>query len=124
MGGGKRIEVATAECFQEIDYDGRVDDVVDDDTEEEDDIPVVNNSPIKKVGMDSHLRQAGIVVRRKDSLDKEKVLKYLTAALSNLTDEEREAEGTIQEVGDEEIFYSKDSAQHGRQSERAACQCI
>ena len=88
VGDNIRLEQAVSKYFEEIGYAVHVGSV-----EEEDGCfdPVVNLSPIKKKGSSDNLMQAGVVVKRKAGLDKDKLLESIAAVMSSLPQELRES---------------------------------
>ena len=79
--------------------------ILDDDLE-----PVVNTSPIKKKGTSDKYIEAGIVVKKKASLDKEKLLESIAAVMSNLPEQEKESPEIVEMKGHFAIEFSHDCA--------------
>ena len=51
------------------------------------DEPVINQSPVKKKGMDRKLKQAGLVVKKRGDIDKGKLLDSLAAVMTVIPEE-------------------------------------
>ena len=71
---------------------GNVEDAVSEDILD----PVVNTSPIKKKGSSYSYIQAGIVVKKRAHLDKDKLLESIAAVMSSLPENERESPNIIE----------------------------
>ena len=88
MGDNIKLEQAVATYYEEIGYA-----VVLESVEEENRIdtdPVINMSPIKKKTTCDNYMQAGVVVKKKANLDKDKLLESIAAVMTSLSAEDRE----------------------------------
>ena len=88
LGDNIRIEEAVSKYYEEIGYN-----VLPECVEEYDSVadPIVNISPLKKKGTGGTFMQAGVVVKKKNQLDKDKLLESIAAIMSSLPAEARES---------------------------------
>ena len=90
QGGAVKLEHAVSQYYNEIGHSVPVESV-EETVIEEDLEPVVNTSPMKKKGTEDAYVQAGIVLKKKAYLDKEKLLESIAAVMSSLPEQERES---------------------------------
>ena len=96
LGGGRKVVQAVAEYYKGIGLEvGSWQREDEDDGEVE--VPDVYVSPIKQPGIERKLKHAGLVIKKKMGLDLGKVEQYLTAALANIPEDERNGPGEIEE---------------------------
>ena len=87
---------AVAEYYQGIGLKvGELHREVEDEGEVE--APAVYVSPIKQPGIERRLKHAGLVIKKKNDFDLEKLKQYLTAALTNIPQNERNGPGKIED---------------------------